>query len=87
LFSLQSLEMIDVLPDDVLFEILAFYANKTKHDHARVPKVVKHGVRIAWTHGFSAQPKCPEGGAGARCFASDAYCYDAAPGVKAEPRL
>jgi hypothetical protein len=61
LFTLQSLEMIDVLPDDVLLEILAFYANKTKHDHARVPKVVKHGVRIAWTHEFSARPGSQSG--------------------------
>lgn len=53
-FTVQSREMIDVLPDDVLMEILAFYANTPKHNHARVPMVAKHGVCIARPYDLSA---------------------------------
>lgn len=51
--------MVDVLPDDVLPEILAFYVNKTKNDHPCVPKVAEHDVRIACTCDFSARLEVP----------------------------
>jgi hypothetical protein len=58
-FTLQGLETIDVLPDDVLPETLAFQANKATPEYARVPMVAKHGVRIAWTYDFSSRLEVP----------------------------
>jgi len=57
-------------------EILALYANKSKHDHVHVLKVAKYDVCTAWTYDLRT---------GTRWFPSIANRCDAAREVKARP--